>query len=142
VATGATRGDRKETVPAAVSQHPLPGHALVTRRALAELVQQAAATSYGVVGFAAPNPVAALLALVGRGVRGVRVRIVPTMTVELFLRVAFGVPIAEVASNVEAAVRYAVRQALGRDIDAITIHVDGLLVRPAPRGGDRRETTA
>jgi uncharacterized alkaline shock family protein YloU len=123
-----------------VSQNPLPGHALVTTRALAELVQQAAATSYGVVGFAAPDPIAALLARAGRGVRGVRVRLAPTLGVELFLRVAFGVPIAEVASNVEAAVRYAVRQALGRDVDAITIHVDGLLVRPGSRGGDQRET--
>jgi len=120
-----------------VSHRPLPGHALITTRAVAELVQHAAATSYGVVAFADPDLVSALLTRLGRRVRGLRVRIAPTLDVELFIRVAFGVPIAEVASNVEAAVRYAVRQALGRDIDAITIHVDGLLVRPAPRGGDQ-----
>jgi uncharacterized alkaline shock family protein YloU len=123
-----------------VSHRPLPGHALITTRAVAELVQHAAATSYGVVGFADPNLASALLARLGRRVRGLRVRIAPTLDVELFIRVAFGVPIAEVASNVEAAVRYALHQALGRDIDAITIHVDGLLVRPAPRGGDQHGT--
>lgn len=120
-----------------MSHRPPPGHALVTTRAVAELVQHAVATSYGVVGFAHPDLASAVLTRLGRRVRGLRVRIAPALDVELFIRVAFGVPIAEVASNVEAAVRYAVRQALGRDIDAITIHVDGLLVRPAPRGGDQ-----
>ena len=125
-----------------MSHHPLPGHALITTRAVAELVQHAAATSYGVVAFADPDLVSALLTRLGRRVRGLRVRIAPTLDVELFIRVAFGVPIAEVASNVEAAVRYAVVQALGRDIDALTIHVDGVLVRAAPRSGDQDGTPA
>lgn len=61
------------------------------------------------------------------------VRIAPTLDVRLSLRVAFGVPIAQVASNVEAAVRYAIRHALGRDVDSIVIHVDGLQVRRPAR---------
>jgi hypothetical protein len=36
------------------------------------------------------------------------------------------VPVAEVARNVDTAVRYAVRQALGRDVDELAIHVDRL----------------
>jgi uncharacterized alkaline shock family protein YloU len=70
-----------------------------------------------------------LLSLVRYGTPGVAVRIAPTLDVRISLRVAFGVPIAEVATNVESAVRYAVRHALGRDIDSVAIHVGGLQVR-------------
>jgi uncharacterized alkaline shock family protein YloU len=121
-----------------VTPQPLPGHAVVTRRTVAEVVHRAAASSYGVVGFTSPDLRSRILAVLGRRTRGLRVRIVPTLDVELFIRVAFGVPIAQVASNVESAVRYAVRQALGREVDALVIHVEGLNVRPTSRrGGDQ-----
>ncbi len=109
--------------------NPVPGHALVTRRAVANVVRDAAAGSYGVVGFMNPDLRSRLLSLVRYGTPGVSVRITPTLDVRISLRVAFGVPIAEVASNVESAVRYAVRHALGRDIDSVAIHVGGLQVR-------------
>jgi uncharacterized alkaline shock family protein YloU len=115
-------------------EHPLPGHALVTSRAVAELVQRAALSSYGVVGFSAGGPIRRLRGWLGRATPGVRVRIAPSLHVELALRVAFGVPIAQVASNVESAVRYAVRHSLGREVDSLVIHVDGLQIRPATRG--------
>ena len=35
-------------------------------------------------------------------------------------------PVAEVARQVDSAVRYALRRALGREVDRLTIHVDGL----------------
>ena len=107
----------------------------MTRRAVAELVERAVAGSYGVVGFDSRNVLARLLGRLGAGSPGVRVQIVPTLDVELFLVVAFGVPIAEVAHNVESAVRYAVRHALGRELDSIVIHVHGLQAR-APRRDD------
>ncbi len=111
----------------------MPGHALVTRRAVADLVRQAAAASYGVVGFTSPDLRSRLLALVRYGTPGVAVRITPTLDVRLSLRVAFGVPIAEVASNVESAVRYALHQALGRDVDSFVINVGALQVRHSGR---------
>jgi uncharacterized alkaline shock family protein YloU len=115
----------------------LPGHALVTRRAVADLVRQAAAGSYGVVGFTNPDLRSRVLSLFRYAAPGVAVRISPTLDVRLSLRVAFGVPIAEVASNVESAVRYSIHQALGRDVDSLVIHVGGLQVRGAtsPRRG-------
>lgn len=112
----------------------MPGHALVTRRAVADLVRSAAAGSYGVVGFTNPDVRSWLLALVRYASPGVFVRITPTLDVRLSLRVAFGVPIAEVARNVESAVRYALQQALGRDVDSLVIHVGGLQVRRSRRG--------
>jgi hypothetical protein len=44
------------------------------------------------------------------------------------------VPIAEVARNVDSAVRYGVHRALDRDIDELAIHVDRLLT-PVPHTG-------
>ena len=111
----------------------MPGHALVTRRAVADLVRQAAATSYGVVGFTNPDLRTRLQSLLRFSPQGVTVRIVPTLDVRISLRVAFGVPIAEVASNVELAIRYALHQALGRDVDSLVIHVGGLQVRRAAK---------
>ena len=52
------------------------------------------------------------------------------LTIELDLTVAHGVPVAEVARQVDSAVRYAVRRALEIEVDRLTIHVDGLRVRP------------
>jgi regulator of cell morphogenesis and NO signaling len=39
-------------------------------------------------------------------------------------------PIAEVARQVDSAVRYSIRNALGRDVTRLTIHVDGLRYQP------------
>ncbi len=111
----------------------VPGHALVTRRAVADVVRDAAAGSYGVVGFTSPDLRSWLLSVVRYARPGVTVRIAPTLDVRLSLRVAFGVPIAEVASNVESAVRYAVRHALGREVDTLVIHVGGVQVRRSSR---------
>jgi uncharacterized alkaline shock family protein YloU len=52
----------------------------------------------------------------------------PALTVELDLTVAYGVPVAEVARQVDSAVRYAVRRALDIEVDRLTIRVDGLRV--------------
>ena len=43
---------------------------------------------------------------------------------------AYGVPIAEVARQVDSAVRYGIRHALEREVDRLTIHVDGLRYQP------------
>jgi uncharacterized alkaline shock family protein YloU len=50
--------------------------------------------------------------------------------IELDLTVAFGLPVAEVARQVDSAVRYAIRRALDREVDRLTIHVDGLRFQP------------
>jgi uncharacterized alkaline shock family protein YloU len=123
---------------------PTPGRALVTRRALEDLVRAATLGSYGVTGFAASLP-RRLLAALGLGQAGLRVAMVDGLAVELDLTVAHGVPIAEVARQVDSAVRYAVERATGREIDRLSIHVDGLRWQPgaatAPAGvsgGSRR----
>lgn len=105
---------------------PMPGRGLATRRAVGDVVRRAALSSYGVVSVAGPRPWHTALGWIGRGTPGVKVRIGPPLTIDLYLAVARGVPVAEVARNVDSAVRHGLRLALGREIDELAIHVDRL----------------
>jgi uncharacterized alkaline shock family protein YloU len=125
--TGAATIQREELVPVAI--RPTPGRSLVTGRALIDLVRTATLGSYGVTGFAG-GPVARLVARLGLGQPGLVVRLDDGIEVELDLTVALGVPVAEVARQVDSAVRYAIRRALDREVNRLVIHVDGLRVQP------------
>ncbi|MGZ6297258.1 MAG: Asp23/Gls24 family envelope stress response protein [Candidatus Limnocylindrales bacterium] len=114
---------------------PVPGRTLVTRRTVSVLARRAAASCYGVVGVAGPDRWHDLLAWLGFGSPGVRVRLRPDLRVVLYLSVARGVPVAEVAHNAEDAVRYALRRALGREPAEVAIHIAGMRVAPGARGG-------
>ena len=116
---------------------PMPGRGLVTRRAVGDVVRRAALSSYGVVSVSGPRPWHTALAWIGRATPGVKVRLGPPLTVDLYLSVARGVPVAEVARNVESAVRYGVQRALGREIDALAIHVDRLRTPAAHAPNER-----
>ena len=48
---------------------------------------------------------------------GIGVRLAGGLSIELDLTVAYGLPIAEVARQVDSAVRYGIRRALGREVD-------------------------
>jgi uncharacterized alkaline shock family protein YloU len=123
-----------------------PGRSIVSRRAVIDIVRTATLGSYGVTGFAG-GIVGRLLERLGFTQPGIRVSFVdgtvsetpaePTasvervpLTIDLDLTVAYGVPIAEVARQVDSAVRYALRKALGREVTRLTIHVDGLSYQP------------
>ena len=71
---------------------------------------------------------ARLLARLGLAQPGLVIRFDDGIEIDLDLTVALGVPVAEVARQVDSAVRYAVRGALGQEIGRIAIHVDGLHV--------------
>jgi uncharacterized alkaline shock family protein YloU len=109
---------------------PVPGRALATRRAVEEIVRAAALESYGVTSLADPD----LRSRLGRWLRlrssGVRVDLHDGIRAELFLTVAYGVPVAEVARQVESAVRYALRRALGVELDRLVVHIGGLRYQP------------
>ncbi len=118
---------------------PIPGHSLVTRRAVADIVRTAVLGSYGVTGFAGGWP-ARVLARLGLATPGLVVRLGDDVAVDLDLTVAYGVPIAEVGRQVESAVRYALRHALGLELSRLEIHIDGL--RFAPSGAPPAEHPA
>ncbi len=108
---------------------PSPGRSLVTRRAIVDLVRTATVGSYGVTGFAARLP-ERLLERLGLAQPGIDVHLGDEIDIELELTVAYGVPIAEVARQVDSAVRYAIRRALGREVRRLTIHVGALRFGP------------
>ena len=126
-----------------MSHESTPGHALATRRAVSDIVRAATLGSYGVTGFAAP-PLEAVLERLGLHQPGLRITLDERFTIELDLTMAYGVPVAEVARQVDAAVRYAILRALGRDVDRLIIHVGGLRVHPGgppPSAADRERET-
>ena len=106
---------------------PTPGRSLVTGRALDDIVRTATLGSYGVTGFAG-GPLGRLMARLGLGQPGLAVRVDDGVEIELDITVALGVPVAEVARQVDSAIRYAIQRSLGRDVTRIVIHVDGLHV--------------
>ena len=67
------------------------------------------------------------------GQPGLAVRLDDGIEIELDITVALGVPVAEVARQVDSAIRYSIRRALDREVSRISIHVDGLHV---PAGGN------
>jgi uncharacterized alkaline shock family protein YloU len=108
---------------------PTQGRSLITRQAVLDLIRTATLGSYGVTGFAA-SPTDRRLGLLGLRQPGIRVRLDAGLEIDLDLTVAYGVPVAEVARQVDSAVRYAIRRGLARDVSRLTIHVDGLRVAP------------
>ena len=124
-------------VPTRVPTNPTPGRSLVTRRAVVDIVRAATLGSYGVTGFGG-GWTGRLRETLGLGQPGVVVTFGPQaagsdktdLSIDLDLTVAYGLPIAEVARQVDSAVRYSIRNALGRDVTRLTIHVDGLRYQP------------
>jgi len=112
-----------------VPTQPIPGRSLVTRRAVVDIVRTATLGSYGVTGFNG-GLYQRIREWLGFGPRGVRVSYARDFEIDLDLTVAFGLPIAEVARQVDSAVRYGIRRALQREVDRLTIHVDGLRYQP------------
>jgi uncharacterized alkaline shock family protein YloU len=103
------------------------GRSIVTRQAVLDLIRTAALGSYGVTGFAG-GPIQRLGGRLGLAQPGIGLRLDAGLEIELDLTIAYGVPVAEVARQVDSAVRYAIRRALGREVARLTIHVDGLRV--------------
>lgn len=105
----------------------LPGSALVTRRAVTDIVRTVTLGSYGVVDVGGSG-----LGRLWVASSGIRVSLAhDRIAIDLRLRVAHGVPIAEVARQVDSAIRFAIRRAIRREVDSLSIRISGLEVRPA-----------
>ena len=112
-------------------ERSVAGRSFASRRAIDDIVRAAVLGSYGVVGFVDDDALGRIRRLVGLGGSGVRVRTTPSFEVDLGLTVAFGLPVAEVARQVDSAVRYALGRALNREPDRLAIHVGGLRFEPS-----------
>jgi uncharacterized alkaline shock family protein YloU len=119
-----------------VTHDPTPGRSLVTKRAIRDLVRSAVLSSYGVTGFATGGPIGRLLERAGVVHPGIHLEIEPELVVDLRLTAAYGLPIAEVARQVESSVRYTLRHALDREPDRVSIRIGKLVhqhaMAPAP----------
>ena len=123
-----------------MTERSVRGRSLVTHRALVDIVRRAVLGSYGVVGFADDGPLGRVRRAVGLIEPGIRITSAETFGVDLQLTMAHGLPIAEVARQVESAVRYGLRRALGRELGRIQIHVGGLRYEPASAPGPMAAT--
>jgi uncharacterized alkaline shock family protein YloU len=107
---------------------------MVSRRAVVDIIRSATLGSYGVVSFRGGSWLHRLAEAVGLPAHGIAVGLGDDLTIDLDLTVARGLPVAEVARQVDSAVRYAIRRALDRDVARLTIHIDGL--QPGPIATD------
>ena len=113
-----------------VPDEPIPGRALATRRAVMDIVRAATLGSYGVAGFAG-GPIERILAFLEGRPPGLHVDVTEgALAIRLDLRVAYGLPVAEVARQLDSAIRYGIRRAVGREVDRLTIRVGGLDTPP------------
>ncbi len=128
---------REEDV-ARVTTDPTPGRSLVTKRAMRDLVRNATLSVYGVSGFAGGGVIGRVLERIGLVHPGLRMDVDGGLSVDLSLTVAYGLPIAEVARQVEASVRYALGHALDREPERVTIRIGHLRHEHgiAPQGHD------
>jgi uncharacterized alkaline shock family protein YloU len=114
-----------------VTHDPIPGRSLVTKRAVRDLVRTAVLSSYGVTGFASGGPVGRVLGRIGLVHPGIHLEVEPELVVDLRLTVAYGLPIAEVARQVESSVRYTLKHALDREPDRVSIRIGKLVHQPS-----------
>jgi len=112
-------------MPDASPRSAVAGRSLVTKRALVDIVRTAVLGSYGVTGLAEPG-----LRRLHLGEPAIRVSLRPELAVDVRLMIAQGLPVAEVARQVDSAIRYALRRALDREVGAVRIHVAGLASGP------------
>jgi uncharacterized alkaline shock family protein YloU len=110
-------------------------HPAIDQEQLARLVRRVAASAYGVAEVRGRGWYQRLLGWLDRPTAGVAVATEPQLRVEIDLAVVPGVPGAQVASNVEEAVRYLVQRDMGVAIDELEIRVGGVSVSAGAGGG-------
>jgi uncharacterized alkaline shock family protein YloU len=111
-------------------ERSVAGRSIVTRRAIVDIVRTAVQGSYGVTGFSDPSFGRRVLRWIGLDRPGIKLTTAGGMHLDLFITVAYGVPVAEVARQVDSAVRYSLLHYVGASVAGLTIHVDGLRYQP------------
>jgi uncharacterized alkaline shock family protein YloU len=111
-------------------ERSVAGRSIVTRRAIVDIVRTAVQSSYGVTGFSDPSLGRRLLRWIGLDRPGVQLTTEGGLHLNVYVQVAFGMPVAEVARQVDSAVRYSLRRLVGVEVATLTIHVDGLAHQP------------
>jgi uncharacterized alkaline shock family protein YloU len=114
----------------------------VRRRAISDVVRAAVLGSYGVTGLSAASPLGRLRGRLRAGVPGIRVSPGDGLAVDVYVTVAYGVPVAEVARQVDSAIRWSLSRSLGLDVGRVSIHVDGMTGGPFSTPGATAASSA
>lgn len=105
------------------------GRIEVSPTAIASLASQAVLECYGVVGMASPgavNGLAQMLRIEQRN-RGVEVHADgEAITIDLYVILQPGTRLMVVAEEIQHSVKFVVERSLGRPIEAVNVHVQGL----------------
>jgi len=107
-------------------EQSVAGRSIITRRAIVDIVRTAVQGSYGVTGFADTSLGRRLLRWIGIERSGIKLSMDDGLRLDLYITVAFGVPVAEVARQVDSAVRYSLLHYVGAEVTSVAVHVDGL----------------
>jgi len=109
------------------------GRIEVSPTAIASLASQAVLECYGVVGMASPsaiNGLAQMLRIEQRN-HGVEVRADgESITIDLHVILQQGTRLMVVAEEIQHSVKFVVERSLGRPIEAVNVHVQGLRGQP------------
>lgn len=105
----------------------------ITPHAIASIVSHAVNQCYGVVGMANKSLVNGIAQLLSRETnKGIAVNITPDeLSIDVYVIVEFGIRVRAVAETVQSSVKFSVEQALGRQVNAVNVYVQGL--RHAPK---------
>ncbi len=109
------------------------GKVEVSPGAISSLASQAVLESYGVVGMASKHLASGIVEILQPSShrRGIDVQIHDDqITIDLYVVIEYGTPIATVARNIQSGVKYAVEKSLGVPVAAINVHVQDLRVSP------------
>lgn len=113
----------------------LPGKIEISRQAIATLVAETVRQCYGVVGLAEKTKMAAWrrnLPGADPAHQGIEVILRDgAVTVDVFIIVAYGTRISEVARSVMQQVQYTLTQTTGLPVAAVNVHVQDLRVHPS-----------
>ena len=108
------------------------GRITVAREAIAQIVGRVAAECYGVVGMSLRAPVPARervtrLLPKGKPTRGIVVRNVDgAVALDLYVVVAYGLNLAEVAATVRSQVGYEVGRLTGLQVASVDVHIQNV----------------
>jgi len=105
------------------------GTIVITRSAVASLAAQAVLECYGVVGMAQPGLRERVMERFQRDTapKGIVVRQLDrTIALDLYVVLARGVRISEVAQNIVEKVKFSVERATGFAVSEVEVHVQGL----------------
>ena len=109
-------------------QEPNYGQIEISPTAVATITSQAVNQCYGVVGMASKNFVDGIAQLLSRDIyKGIEVKMDNSqIEIDVYVIIEYGIRIKAVAESIQNTVSFHVEKALGREVSAVNVFVQGL----------------